>query len=273
MIDQHTIILIATFIGITSGVFALLAFRDPYGVRVRARVDELQNISNSPSGSSSAAGKFLPRVSEQLLRLVPYRRGTQAHIQQRLSSAGIYDLSATSIYFAAKLLLMIAPAALAIVLACIFGWRMEIALAVGIALGAAGAVAPGFWLDQRITERHKMLRRSLPDFIDLMIVCLEGGLSIQQSFRRVGDELQLAHPALALELGIVQRDIELGANVAQGLKRFAARTQYEGVRTLSTFVREAQRFGTNLSQALRLHSDISALSANKPPKKWPRRRP
>jgi len=260
MLDQHTIVVITTFVGIASGAFALFALRDSYAKRVRARLDELRKHARSTGQGSlpttSPANTFLPRISEQLLRLVPYRRGNQAHIQQRLSSAGIYDLSATSIYFAAKLLLMIAPPIATVVVAFVAGWRMELALAVGLGLGAAGSVLPGIWLDRRITERHKMLRRSLPDFIDLMIVCLEGGLSIQQSFRRVGDELQLAHPALALELGIVQRDIELGANVAQGLKRFAARTQYDGVRTLSTFVREAQRFGTNLSQALRLHSDM-----------------
>lgn len=260
MLDQHTTIVICTFFVITGGSFALLVLRDPYRLRLRARVNELRNGSQSTSeartSSAITASKFLPRISEQLLRLVPYRRSNHAHIQQRLSSAGIYDLSATSIYFAAKLLLMIVPPIAAIAIAMFAGWRMELTLAVGLGLGAAGSALPGFWLDRRITERHTMLRRSLPDFIDLMIVCLEGGLSIQQSFRRVGDELQLAHPELALELGIVQRDIELGANVAQGLKRFAARTQYEGVRTLSTFVREAQRFGTNLSQALRLHSDM-----------------
>jgi tight adherence protein C len=89
-----------------------------------------------------------------------------------------------------------------------------------------------------------------------MIVCLEGGLSLQETIRRVSDELRLAHPALASELGFVQRDIELGATVDQALKRFATRTDYEAVRTLSTFIREAQRFGTNITDALRSHADM-----------------
>jgi tight adherence protein C len=72
----------------------------------------------------------------------------------------------------------------------------------------------------------------------------------------VSDELRLAHPALASELGFVQRDIELGATVDQALKRFATRTDYEAVRTLSTFIREAQRFGTNITDALRSHADM-----------------
>ena len=89
-----------------------------------------------------------------------------------------------------------------------------------------------------------------------MIVCLEGGISLQETIRRVGDELRLVHPALADELSMVQRDIEFGATVDQALKRFALRTDYEGVRTLSTFIRESQRFGTNITEALRTHSDM-----------------
>jgi tight adherence protein C len=139
-----------------------------------------------------------------------------------------------------------------------FTWPLPLdkTIIAGCLLGAFGSILPGLWLDHRIALRLRMLRRSLPDFLDLMIVCLEGGLSIQESVRRVSEELQLAHPALAVELGIVQRDIELGASVASALKRFAVRSDYEGVRTLSTFVREAQRFGTNLSDALRLHADM-----------------
>jgi tight adherence protein C len=58
------------------------------------------------------------------------------------------------------------------------------------------------------------------------------------------------------ELSIVQRDIELGATVDQALKRFASRSAYEGVRSLSTFIREAQKFGTNITDALRNHADV-----------------
>ena len=89
-----------------------------------------------------------------------------------------------------------------------------------------------------------------------MTVCLEGGLSLQETIRRVSDELRIVHPALAGELSIVQRDIEIGATVDQALKRFATRSDYEGVRTLSTFIREAQRFGTNITEALRSHADL-----------------
>jgi tight adherence protein C len=126
----------------------------------------------------------------------------------------------------------------------------------GLAAGGIGALAPGFWLDRRISVRHVSLRRSLPDFLDLMNVCLEAGLSLQETIRRVNDELQLAHPILAYELDIVQRDIDLSCSIDQALRKFAVRTDCEGIRTLSTFIRESQRFGTQITDALRNHADM-----------------
>ncbi len=68
--------------------------------------------------------------------------------------------------------------------------------------------------------------------------------------------MRLAHPLLAGELSIVQRDIDLGATVDSALRRFGDRSGFDGIRTLSTFVRESQRFGTELADALRLHADM-----------------
>src|SRR6185503_12338062 len=82
------------------------------------------------------------------------------------------------------------------------------------------------------------------------------GLSLQETIRRVNEELQLAHPILASELDIVQRDIDLSCSIDQALKKFAVRTDCEGIRTLSTFIRESQRFGTQITDALRNHADM-----------------
>jgi tight adherence protein C len=79
---------------------------------------------------------------------------------------------------------------------------------------------------------------------------------MQETIRRVNEELKLAHPVLAHELDIVQRDIDLSCSIDQALKRFALRTDCEGIRTLSTFIREAQRFGTQITDALRNHADM-----------------
>src|SRR5690606_6839936 len=106
-------------------------------------------------------------------------------------------------------------------------------------------------LDRAIAKRKLRMRHALPDFLDLMTVWLEGGLSLQETIHRVSRELQLADPALAAELIIVRGDMELGTTVEQALRRCAVRADCEGLRTLSTFLRETQRFGTKITDALR----------------------
>ena len=117
-------------------------------------------------------------------------------------------------------------------------------------------ILPSFWLDHRIAARHLQLRRSLPDFLDLMIICFDGGLSLQGAIQRVSDELKVAHPILAGEMQTVQRDVEIGATVEGALRNLAERTGLDNLRTLSTFVRESLKFGTEISDTLRQHADM-----------------
>lgn len=258
MIANELIIVGLVFIGIAGGMYAVLTLFDPNHRRLKARVDQL-DLEPDADGTYVpvyAASAILPRLSQLVLRLTPRWSGDNTFLHQRLAQAGIYQPAGAANFLAIKTLLIVVPPVLAVVAALVWPLPIQTVILGGCVLGAFGAILPGMWLDRRTTQQHRMLRGSLPDFLDLMIVCLEGGLSIQESVRRVGDELQLVHPGLATELAIVQRDIELGSSVAQALNRFAARSNYEGVRTLGTFIRESQRFGTNLSEALRLHADM-----------------
>jgi tight adherence protein C len=189
-------------------------------------------------------------------QLVPNSDRDRQHHQSRLLQAGIYSTTALSTYFAAKLCLMVTPPVLGTIAAWsgLLDGRMAILL--GCGAGGLGMLAPSAWLDRRIRRRHAALRRSLADFLDLMVVCLDSGLSLQGTLHRVGEELQIAHPMLATELNIVQRDVELGATVDAAMRRFAARSGHDGIRLLGTFIRESQRFGTALSEALRSHADM-----------------
>jgi tight adherence protein C len=170
--------------------------------------------------------------------------------------AGMYGPTVLSTYFGVKLAFMILPLVIALV-----AWQFHlvaplIGILYGCIAGLAGMILPSFWLDHQIRRRHRTFRQSLPDMLDVMTVCLEGGLSVQSTIQRVADELQFAHPVLAGELGIVQRETELGVPIDHALRHLADRTGYEGVRPLSTFIREAQRHGSDLAEALRIHADM-----------------
>ncbi|CAE7505023.1 unnamed protein product, partial [Symbiodinium sp. CCMP2456] len=227
------------FAVVSAIIYALFAYFDPYWVSVRGRLDQFDNAKDSPKrrlagGSNKTAptsGWFtLPTVSL-------FRGGDRSHLTQRLAYAGVYQPQAVARYFSISLLTLSAPMLICLTLTLAGLLRWDYAMLFACIGGLTGALAPRLWLDRAIKKRHLQFRRSLPDFLDLMTVCLEGGLSLQETIRRVSDELQLAHSALAAELAVVQRDVELGATVDQALKRFAARSGYEGVRSLSTFIR------------------------------------
>lgn len=240
--------------------YALLRWCDSYNIRIQSRVDQLMGDGHNtrlPSGEPSwKLASAVPQLAEWLGKTKQLEFENRANLEKRLIKAGLYGPTIVSWYFAARLLLMVIPCALTIA-AGIFGYlAIDQALLLGFTLGGLGAYAPNFWLDRQIQKRHLAIRRALPDFLDLMIVCLEGGLSLQETLRRVNEELQLAHPILANELSVVQQDIDLCSSPDQALKRWAVRTDFEGIRTLSTFIRESQKFGTQITDALRSHADM-----------------
>jgi tight adherence protein C len=245
---------------ISVATYAILVLFDPYWMRVRSRVGQLQqgdHLTREPGTGMFRKWEFLsPSLIEFLERARPGQTASRSQLQRRLTKAGIYHPSAPSRYIAAKVLLSLVAAVSILGLGSTERVRMDVAILFSIPGAVVGALLPSFWLDRAIAKYHLRLRKSLPDFLDLMTVCLEGGMSLQETIRRVSDELQLAHPSLAAELSTVQRDIELGSTVDQALKRFATRTENEGVRTLSTFIRESQRFGTSITEALRSHADM-----------------
>jgi tight adherence protein C len=258
--NQIDLIPIALFAVVSCATYVIMRVASGRYYRIQSRVDELLAVQSAGNWQSAGDSKFVEKLTSGILGLLQRTKledvTNPVGLQRRLVKAGIYSPAATSWFFVAKLALMLTPP-VAVIVANAFGFPvMKNFLLFGLAVGGIGALAPGFWLDRRISARHSALRRSLPDFLDLMNVCLEAGLSLQETIRRVNEELQLAHPILAYELDIVQRDIDFSCSIDQALKKFAVRTDCEGIRTLSTFIRESQRFGTQITDALRNHADM-----------------
>lgn len=258
--DFPQYILIGALFGIVAvTVYMLLAAFDPYWRRVQSRVDALQQDFKGPvvnHVSDFASERTAWFIIDALQQIGLHPTHSRHQVKQRLAKAGIYHPSAPLRFLLARLLFLVTAAVLMLAMGFAGFMRMDLALLFSIVAGASGAIIPSLWLDRAVKQHHILLRKSLPDFLDLMIICLEGGMSLQETIRRVSDELLLAHPVFASELGTVQREIELGSTVDQALKHFANRADYEGLRTLSAFIREAQRFGTNITEALRSHADM-----------------
>jgi tight adherence protein C len=106
-----------------------------------------------------------------------------------------------------------------------------------------------------VTRRQMQIRNGLPDALDLIIVCVEAGLSLDQAVLKASEELGLSHPALADELQQVTNEIRAGKPRMEAFRNFAARTKVDDVRALVAMLIQTDRFGTSIAQALRTHAD------------------
>jgi len=121
---------------------------------------------------------------------------------------------------------------------------------------AAGWILPGFFLEKRIAKRQELLRLSLPDALDLLVVSVEAGLGLDQAIQHVARELQLSHPELSEEMSLVTLEMRAGKRRSEALRNFADRTGEPEIRKLMAILIQNDRFGTSMGESLRNHSDF-----------------
>jgi tight adherence protein C len=188
----------------------------------------------------------------QLSKSLPKSVKDMSRLRRRLAAAGYYDLSAAVYYSTAQIVGPVLCGALALLL---FGFPD------GWVQGATGAalgyLLPDLVLRRKTRLRAKAINNGLPDALDLLIVCMEAGSSLDQSIMKSSDELEIAHPALAYELRLITTEIRAGKPRLEAFENFAKRTQVDDVRSLVAMLTQTDRFGTSVAQALRTHADIS----------------
>ncbi|HEY7615870.1 MAG TPA: type II secretion system F family protein, partial [Terriglobales bacterium] len=118
-----------------------------------------------------------------------------------------------------------------------------------------GFLLPGFFLKRKIRMRQDRIRLALADALDLTVICVEAGLSLDQALSRVGEDLRYAHPDLSDEFRLVNLEMRAGKPRPEALRNLAERTGAEDIKALVAVLIQTDRFGTSVTQALRVHSD------------------
>jgi len=121
---------------------------------------------------------------------------------------------------------------------------------------AAGWVFPRTGLEKKVKKRSEIIRLSLPDALDLLVVSIEAGLGLDQALQHVARELQVSHPQLSEEMSLVTLEMRAGKRRADALRNFAERTGEDEVRKLVAILIQNDRFGTSMGESLRTHSDF-----------------
>ncbi|MBZ5664708.1 MAG: type II secretion system F family protein [Acidobacteriia bacterium] len=124
-----------------------------------------------------------------------------------------------------------------------------------LGLAGFGFFLPRFLLKKKLQERQRRIRLGLPDGLDLTVICVEAGLSLDQAMMRVGQDLSTAHPELSAEFHLFDLETRAGKPRVEALRNLADRTGVDDLRALVATLIQTDRFGTSVAQALRVHSD------------------
>ena len=197
---------------------------------------------------TDTVGPTLSRVS----KVLPTSTKEMSRIRRRVSRAGFTTPAAAVIYAALEVALPVLAGVSAL---AVFGTGRG--FLVGSLLAIAAYLVPGLVLGRIITRRQRQIRNGLPDALDLIIVCVEAGLSLDQAVLKASEELALSHPALADELAQVTNEIRAGKPRMEAFRHFADRTKVDDVRALVAMLIQTDRFGTSIAQALRTHANTS----------------
>ncbi len=176
-------------------------------------------------------------------------------LKLRLIHAGLYKFAHSHGFRILQMILILLPAVVGWSVANYLRVSSQQALMAGLVCGVVGKLAPSFWLDHLKAKRQRVIRRSLPDALDVVNICLEGGISLPAALSRVSQELASAHPELAIELAIVVRETRLGRSVSESLKACADRFDLEELRTMASVISQSERFGASLSSAMTVFAD------------------
>ena len=136
-------------------------------------------------------------------------------------------------------------------------WNLPAHLQIGLLciVAAIGYLLPSIYLNNRVASRVGSITRTLPDALDLMVVCVEAGFGINQSLGQVADEFRSKSPIVADEFGLVVQQIRAGKSTTDALRELADRTGVSDISSLVALLVQTERFGTSVANALRVHAE------------------
>jgi tight adherence protein C len=249
--DDQLLILGCVFLAVASAAYFVAQ------VLTRQEGKQIRNRLSDPHARASRQRRagiipLLQRLGQAAAApFMPKSREKQSGLRQNLARAGIYSASAVRVIIGSKVILLFVGVVGGYVLG--IAWDMPM---LGLSLGGiAGYLLPTLWLRNRIKANQRSLNYGLADALDLMVVCVEAGLTVDSALQRVGQELALAHPALSRELGIAHMETRVGLARMDALRNLGNRTDNAALQSLAAMLIQAERFGTSIASALRIHAE------------------
>jgi tight adherence protein C len=208
--------------------------------------------SHATSSSAAVLSSLLTRIGRTAGKpFHPRTQEEQSALRRDLGYAGLYTSAAVHFLSGAKAISLAAGLVGGYVAGLAMG-RLMLYAAMG---GVLGVLLPTWWLRVRIKKQQRALEHGLPDALDLMVVCVEAGLTVDAAMQRVGNEIAMPHPALSRELAITHMETQMGLPRSEALRNLGRRTGSAALQSLAAMLIQAERFGTSIAQALRIHAE------------------
>ena len=250
-------ILIALSVGAAILFFVELA--PNRSTAVAERLEELKAAGATPDilrrRRRQAQADRLTGVIQALGEKVEVGRRDTSALRLRLIQAGYPNASSVPLYLGARMGLPMALGGGLLLLLPALGKPWPIAVLVAVWGALMGYVLPTFYVRRRIAKRQRVMQKALPDALDLLVVCVEAGLGLNQALVRVSQEIDRVSAVLSEQLALVNLEIRAGTPRDDAFRNLGDRTGLQDIKSLMAMLIQTDRFGTSVAQALRTHAD------------------
>ena len=263
MIQLETIVPLAVFATFAALAWWTLEFFGAARPRTIERLDELKNPGRRRGGGADAAlkkqdamTKVLERATPALARpLQPTSEADLSKLKTKLANAGFRQESAGSIFLGLKFVGLLAGLVLAGGTSVTIKGMTQNSLIITVVVAGALFYLPDAVVGLLGKRRKEAIFFALPDALDLMVVCVEAGLGLDQAMRKVAEEMKKTYRVLADEFALSNFQLQMGRPRAEVLHELGARTGVSDLRALAGVLIQADKFGSSIAQALRVQSD------------------
>jgi len=257
------VIFIFIFLSVTSLVLGIFAYRDEKKKR-QAIMERALGVEKSAAARFKRqttvgwfAGIFLNSIVKFGDSLKPKKKEELSKLKASMLHAGFRQHNALEIFWGVKIGLGLVGVGLALILTLgvLTQMQIQMRLALGVLVTGLFFYIPGMVLARRIKNRQTAIQKGLPDALDLLVVCVESGMSLDAAIHRVGQEMQNKEPLLSNELILLTLELRAGKSRREALKNLSMRIGLEDVNSLVAMLIQADIFGTSIAQTLRIYAD------------------
>ena len=257
--SNQFMVTVLVFLAATTFAFGVMAVVRVQG-SVKRRAAAIGKLADGSRGDGSrslrhSSLKAAQRVIEYTAKHYSGQDSAEMKVlRRRMIQAGIYEPRAVAYFFLCRTALAVGLAAIVFFFAPTspgspVGWMF-----MGVA-GIAGYIAPSMYLDRRIKARQAEHQSGFADFMDLLVVCADAGLSMEASLDRVGRELGDSYPSLTANIHMANLEIRAGRTMSEALEHLGDRLGVEEARSFATLIQQSAELGSSITEALRVYSD------------------